>query len=544
MRRPRHFAARLLLSFLIVLSLIGACRSNRQSQGPIPDHGPRRGGRIVVLSQNGPDYLDPGLAYLTASWEILSAVNNGLLSYRRAGGAEGLELIPDLAAAMPEISPDGRRYTFVVRAGARFGPPLGREVTAADLKYSLERLFRLNSPGVGFYTNIVGARSMSRDEIEGIKISGDTLTFELEEPDATFLNKLAMPFASAVPREVAEAHPQDYSQHHVATGPYQIARYVPRRRIILARNPHYRGWEGYADTLEIQLGGNTLNAIAKIKRGQADLSLDTLPPSELPRLKGDPGYRERLRITPIGTLYYIFMNVRVKPFDDLRVRQAVCYAIDKRALLKVWAGQGIIANEILPPEFPAFQPLDLYPGPDLDRARELLAEAGYPDGFKVDFHSQNIDPWPRVCEVVQAQLRQVGIRTTIRLFDTSVYYQLIGRPTEQVPMGLSGWYQDYPDPSNFIDVLFNGERITEVHNNNVSHYDNPEVNRRIGETLRCMDPEIRRRNWRRLDRMITADASIVPYLHLTNHAFVSRRLGGYLYHPSVGTMLTLLYIKG
>jgi len=546
MYRHGHFSLRSLY-LLIGLSLLGACRSDQQSQGPLPDHGPRRGGRIIVLSQNGPDYLDPGLAYLTASWEILAAVNNGLLTYRRAGGAGGLELIPDLAATMPEISPDGRRYTFVIRDDVRFGPPLRREVTAADLKYSLERLFRLNSPGVGFYTNIAGARRMGRgqaDHIEGIMVSGDTLVFELEEPDATFLNKLAMPFASAVPREVAEKHSQDYSRHHVATGPYMIARYIPRRRIILTRNPHYQGREGCADTLEIQLGGNTLNAIAKIKKGRADLSLDTLPPSELPRLKQDPGTRERLRITPIGTLYYIFMNVRLKPFDDLRVRQAVCYTIDKRALLKVWAGQGIIANEILPPEFPAFQPLDLYPGPDLTRARELLAEAGYPDGFKVDFHSQNIDPWPRVCEVVQAQLRQVGIRTTIRLFDTSVYYQLIGRPAEQVPMGLSGWYQDYPDPSNFIDVLFNGDRITEVHNNNVSHYDNPEVNRLIGETLRTMDPDVRLLNWRHLDRMITADASIVPYLHLTNHAFVSPRLGGYLYHPSVGTMLTLLYIKG
>jgi ABC-type transport system substrate-binding protein len=542
----RHFTLRL-LCLLIGLSLIGSCRPERQSEKALPDHGPRRGGRITLLSQNGPDYLDPGLAYLTTSWEILPAVNNGLLTYVKAAGAEGMELVPDLAVKMPEVSPDGRRYTFVVRRGVRFGPPLDREVTAADLKYSVERLFRLNSPGVGFYTNIAGARRMSRGEaegIEGIQVWGDTLIFQLEEPDATFLNKLAMPFAYAVPREMAEEHDQDYSQHHVATGPYMIDQYVPRRRIILVRNPHYRGQEGYADTLEIQLGGNTLNAIAKIKKGQADLSLDTLPPSELPRLKRDPGYRERLRITPIGTLYYIFMNVRLKPFDDLRVRQAVCYAIDKRALLKVWAGQGVVANEILPPEFSAFQPLDLYPGPNLAKARELLAEAGYPDGFKVDFHSQNIDPWPRVCEVVQAQLRQVGIRTTIRLFDTSVYYQLIGRPAERVPMGLSGWYQDYPDPSNFIDVLFNGQRITAVHNNNLSHYDHPEVNRLIGETLRTMDPEVRQQNWRRLDRMITADAPILPYLHLTNHAFVSRRLGGYLYHPSVGTMLTLLYIKG
>ena len=547
MSRHHHLAFRLMLYFLIGVSLASSCRSGRKDRTPLPDQGPRRGGRIIVLSQNGPDYLDPGLAYLTASWEILSAVNNSLLTYRRAGGAEGLELIPDLAAAMPEIGPDGRRYTFAVRSSVRFGPPLDRKVTAADLKYSLERLFRLNSPGVGFYTNILGARQMSRgqaDHIEGIRASGDTLIFQLVESDATFLNKLAMPFASVVPREVAEEHPQDYSQHHVATGPYMIDRYVPRRRIILTRNPHYRGREGCADTLEIQLGGNTLNAIAKIKKDQADLSLDTLPPSELPRLKQDPGYRERLRITPIGTLYYIFMNIRIEPFDDLRVRQAVCYAIDKQALLKVWAGQGVMANEILPPEFPAFQPLDLYPGPDLAKARGLLAEAGYPDGFKVDFYSQNLDPWPRVCEVVQAQLRQVGIRTTIRLFDTSVYYQLIGRPAEEVPMGLSGWYQDYPDPSNFIDVLFNGERITAVHNNNVSHYDNPEVNRLIGETLRSMDPEVRLLNWRRLDRMITADASIVPYLHLTNHAFTSRRLGGYLYHPSIGTMLTLLYIKG
>jgi ABC-type transport system substrate-binding protein len=250
-----------------------------------------------------------------------------------------------------------------------------------------------------------------------------------------------------------------------------------------------------------------------------------------------------VKISPIGSLYYIFMNLRVKPFDDLRVRQAVCYAIDKGALLKVWSGQGIIANEIIPPEFPAFEALNIYPGPDLEKARSLLVQAGYPNGFKTDIYASNLDPNPRAAEVVQAQLRQIGIQTTIRLFDSSIYYQLLGRPAENVPMGLTGWYQDYPDPSNFIDVLFNGNRITPVRNNNVSHYDNPEVNQLIEETLVSMDPETRKQNWRRLDRLITADACIVPYLHFTNHAFISGRLGGYLYHPSVGTLLTRLYVK-
>jgi ABC-type transport system substrate-binding protein len=531
--------------------LISACRSGQHQPESASSPGtadqPRRGGKIILLSQNGPDYLDPGLAYLSTSWQILPAAYNGLLSYVKASGAEGMELVPDLASEMPDISLDGRRYTFVVKKGVFFGPPVNREVTAADFKYSIERLIDLDSPGVGFYMNIEGADEMSRGEVDhlrGIQVSGDSLTFHLKEPDAVFLNKLAMPFTYVVPPEVAEEHPRDYSQHSVATGPYMIARYVPRRRIILVRNPSYSGQEGYVDTLEIQLGANTLNAIAKIKKGQADLLLDVMPPSELPRLKGDPRYQDQVRISPIGSLYYIFMNVRMKPFDDLRVRQAVCYAIDKRALLKVWSGQGIIANEIIPPEFPAFEALNLYPGPDLEKARMLLAEAGYPDGFKVDFYASNLDPNPRAAEVVQAQLRQVGIRTTIRLFDSSIYYQLLGRPAEEVPMGLTGWYQDYPDPSNFIDVLFNGNRITSVRNNNVSHYDNPEVNRLIEETLISMNPEIRKQNWRQLDRMITADAPIVPYLHFTNHAFISGRLGGYLYHPSVGTLLTRLYIKG
>jgi len=535
---------------IILLALIGlltVCDADRQSAGPVQDSGPRRGGKIILLSQNGPDYLDPGLAYLSTSWEILPAIYNGLITYRKAAGSEGIELIPDLAEASPDISPDGRKYTFIVRRGVLFGPPVNREVRAADFKYSIERLIDLNSPGVGFYMNLAGAQEMSRGEAEhihGIRASGDSLIFQLNEPDAVFLNKLAMPFTYVVPREVAQDHPQDFSQHSVATGPYMVARYVPRRRIILVRNPNYSGQEGYADTLEIQLGANTLNAIAKIKKDQADLLLDVMPPSELPRLKRDPRYRERVKISPIGSLYYIFMNLRIKPFDDIRVRQAVCYTIDKGALLKVWSGQGTIANEIIPPEFPAFEALNIYPGPDLEKARALLAQAGYANGFKTDIYANNLDPNPRVAEVIQAQLRQIGIQTTIKLFDSSIYYQLLGRPAENVPMGVTGWYQDYPDPSNFIDVLFNGKRITAVRNNNVSHYDDPEVNRLIEETLISMDPETRKRNWRRLDRMITADAPIVPYLHFTNHAFISRRLGGYIYHPSVGTLLTRLYVKG
>jgi ABC-type transport system substrate-binding protein len=532
---------------LILVCLALACSSGEKAKKSYTDSGPRRGGKIILLTQNGPDYLDTGLAYLSTSWEILPTVNNGLLTYVKSAGAEGMNLVPDLATELPTISPDARTYTFVVKKGVRFGPPVNREVMATDFKYSLERLFTLNSPGVGFYMNIQGAPQMSRGDtkhIQGIVVSGDTITFHLQEPDALFLNKLAMPFAYVVPQEVAEYHPQDYSQHNVATGPYMIGEYVPRRRIMLVRNPNYTGHEGYADTLEIQLGGNNLNALAKVKKGQADLSMDHLPPSELPRLMRDARHKDRLRITPVGSLYYIFMNLRVKPFDDLRVRQAVSYAIDKRALLKVWSGQGIIADEILPPEFPAYQALNLYPGPNLEKAKALLAEAGYPQGFKTDFYAQNTDPWTRVAEVVQAQLRQVGIMTTIKIFDTSIFYQLIGRPAEKIPMGLSGWYQDYPDPSNFIDVLFNGRRITPVHNNNVSHYDNPEVNQLIEETLKLIDPEARTKNWRQLDRMIMADAPIVPYLHFTYHAFISRRLGGYVYHPSVGTLLTQLYIKG
>jgi peptide/nickel transport system substrate-binding protein len=291
---------------LFLICLFAACGPDRQNAGPAQDSGPRKGGKIILLSQNGPDYLDPGLAYLSTSWEILPAVYNGLLTYVKAAGAEGIDLIPDLAAEMPVISLDGRTYTFVVKDDVSFGPPLNRQVRAADFKYSIERLFKLNSPGVGFYMNIEGAREMSRgeaDHIRGIQVSGDSLTFHLKEPDAVFLNKLAMPFTYVVPREVAQGHPQDYSQHSVATGPYMVAKYVPRRRIILVRNPNYRGQEGYADTLEIQLGANTLNAVAKIKKDQADLLLDVLPPSEIPRLKGDPRFRNRLKISPIGSLY-------------------------------------------------------------------------------------------------------------------------------------------------------------------------------------------------------------------------------------------------
>lgn len=540
---------RLFPAALLLAALAGcAQRTDVQLYAAGADTGgpPRLGGSAVLVREEDPDYLDPALSYGTYSAPVTEAIFHTLLDYRGVPGPAGAEMVPDLAESLPDLREDGTLYAFRVRADARFSAPLRRHIDAADFKYSIERLFVANSPGVPFYSAIVGADDVlagRTKNLSGVIARGDSLYIRIREANPVFLQILSMTFTSPVPHEVADAHPNDFSQHTVASGPFMVADFVPRVRVLLVRNPDYCGQPAWLDTIEIRLGVSTANAVAMIRRGLAHGGFFQVPASEVGRLRGDAFWRDQLDIADGLNTSYLFMNVQRPPFDDVRVRQAVNWALDRRAFVKVFAGAALPAQEFLPLGMPGVEPLHPYEGPDLERARALLAEAGYPNGFRTKLFGYTTDPIPRVVAVVQQQLAQAGITCDLDLGEAVGYTSMAGDTSMHVPFGFYAWTADYVDPSNFIDVIMNGLRITPKQNLNLALFNDPGVNAKIHAANREQNDSLRTAMWNALDREIMEKAPIAPLFHQLESRLYGPALGGWYRHITRILKLEQLYLK-
>jgi ABC-type transport system substrate-binding protein len=498
------------------------------------------------VREEDPDYLDPALSYGVYSAPVTEAIFHTLLDYEGAPGPAGATLRPDLAETLPDIREGRTLYAFKVRADARFAAPLGRHITAADFKYSIERLFAVNSPGVPFYSAIVGADEVlagRTKELSGVIARGDSLYIRILRPDPVFLQILSLTFTSPVPREVADEHTNDYSHHTVATGPFMVAEFEPRTRVLLVRNPDYCGAPAWLDTVEIRLGVSTANAVALIRRGLAHGGFFEVPAAEIGRLRHDPFWRQQLDVADGLNTTYLFMNVREPPFDDVRVRQAICWALDRRAFIKVHAGKALEAHEFLPLGMPGVEPLHMYEGPDLDKARALLTEAGHPNGFKTKLYGYTAEPTPREMAIIQQQLAGIGIECELDLGEAVGYTSMAGDTSKHIPFGYYAWTADYVDPSNFIDVIMNGRRITPTQNLNLAMFDDPEVDALIERTLAEPVDSTRTRMWNRLDRMIMERAPIATLHHQLESRLYGPALGGWYRHITRILKIEQLYMK-
>lgn len=508
--------------------------------------GPRRGGHAVFVREEDPDYLDPALSYGTYSAAVNEAVFHTLLDYAHVAGPAGAQLKPDLAESLPDLREGGTLYAFRIRHDARFGAPLHRHITAADFKYSIERLFKVNSPGVNFYRRIVGADRVlaGRDTVlPGVIARGDSLYVRITQPDPVFIQVLSMTFTAPLPREVVERWSGTLSQHSVASGPFQVAEFTPRRRVVLVRNPDYCGTPAWLDTFELRLGVTSTNAVALIKRGQVDGGFFEVPPAEFARLHTDSLWRPQISVDDGLQTEYLFFNVRKRPFNDVRVRQAICWALDRRALLKAYSGKGTVAGEFLPPGMPGVRPLGRYPGPDLARARRLLREAGYARGFTTRLYGATVQPVPRLLTIVQQQLAEIGVRVELDLGEAVGYTSMAQDTMRHIPFGWYSWTADYVDPSNFFDTLLNGRRITAKFNNNLSLLDDPRINDAIERAMSTADDSTRARLWHALDERVMDQAPVATMIHLHESRLYSRRLGGWYRHITRILKLEDLYLK-
>ena len=506
-----------------------------------PAAGAHRGGTLIVDDDayTLPGCCDPGVSYSA----LLSITNDGLTALQRVGGRESTEIVPDLAVSLPEPRDAGRTYTFQVRRGIRYST--GRTVRAGDFRRALERTFELRSDFAHVYTSIVGADACSRqpkgcDLSKGIEADDrtGTVTFHLRAPDPDFPTKLALPFAFAVPEET----PSVRLKAAPATGPYRITAFVPKRQIRLVRNPRFREWShaarpaGYPDEIVIRLDVPIRAQVRAVGRSEADLAeLSNRGEPDVKTLRAR--YGSRLHSGPGPVVVYTFLNTRLAPFRDIRVRRALSYALDRDAVVRT-AGGELFASpscQVLPANFPAYRPYCPYRR-DLAKAKRLVAASGtrgtpvvvWTRASYAKFHSHVVDA-----------LRALGFPARLKVVADEAYYDALGKAgPAKVQAGYVGWVSDYPSGGSYITSLLDYLGPQTGFSDNA-------VNRRIKQALELQQTDQAAANaeWARIDRMIVDQAPLVAMYNLRWIVFTSGRVGNFQYHPLWFTLLDQLWVR-
>ena len=491
--------------------------------------GPKQGGEMVVTYKDDISTFDPAIGYDWQNWSMIKSLFDGLMDYEPGT----TELIPDLAESYT-ISDDGLTYTFKLRPGVKFHN--GRTLTSADIKYSIERSVNpeTQSPGQGFFWQITGFDEMAAGdatELSGITTPDDsTVIINLSQPDATFLQIVAINFAFAVPREEVEKYGLDFGRNPVGTGAYKMTDWTLGQRVVFERNADYfREGAPLLDKITFEVGQDPSVALLRLKRGEVDVLGDPIPSANFLQEVADPANADL--IVEGGLLHtgYITLNTTEPPFDNKLVRQAVNMAINKERVIKIVNGRATIANQPLPPAMPSYDTNFEGYAYDPEKAKQLLAEAGYPDGFETELYAMNTDPNPRIAQSFQQDLAAIGIEVEIKALAQATVIDAGGEGT--APMLWSGgmaWIADYPDPSNFYGpILGCGGAVPGGWN--WAKYCNEEIDALAAKAdgMASTDQaEARIDLWRQIYNQIMEDAPWVPVMNEVRFAMHSARIGG------------------
>ncbi|WP_424982444.1 ABC transporter substrate-binding protein [Maritalea sp. S77] len=488
------------------------------------------GGNITVTYKDDVSTLDPAIGYDWQNWSMIKSLFDGLMDYKPGT----TELVPDLAESYT-ISDDGLVYTFKLKPGVKFHN--GRELVAADVKYTLDRVVnpKTQSPGAGFFAAIDGFDAASAGDAEGLSgvnaVDDQTVEITLSRPDATFLHVMALNFAHVVPKEVVEEHGQDFGKHPVGTGAYEMTDWTLGQHVIFSRFDDYHV-EGLPklDQITFEVGQEPIVALLRLERGEIDIAGDGVPPAKFLEVTGNPEYDGSIVEGSQLHTGYITMNTQMAPFDNLKVRQAVNMAINKDRIVRIINGRAVPANQPLPPLMPGYD--ESYEGVkfDPDAAKALLAEAGFADGFTTELYVANTDPQPRIAQAIQQDLSNIGIKAEIKsLAQANVI--AAGGEKDQAPMIWSGgmaWIADFPDPSNFYGpILGCGGAVPGGWN--WAWYCNPELDKRAIAADAMADPsqaEARIEEWKKIFTEIQDEAPWVPVFNEQRFTIRSKRLAG------------------
>ena len=507
------------------------------------------GGTINVDMQSDLDYSDPALDYYQPGWELEYATCLKLLNYKDGNGPQSSQLVPDAAAGFPKISNNGKRYDFTVKTGfTKFSN--GQPVTAANFKAAFDRDAdpKMQSPAVSFFGDVVGS---DKTPVSGVVVKGNHLIVHLTKPAPDFEARVAMPFFCAVPANL-QRDPNGVLAPPSA-GPYYIASRTPNKEIVVKRNPYYKGTRPHNISEIHYFIGETLDAsYLRVQQGATDYAASGIPPASYAQAAqtsgvnvAKPGKTQLYVKQQLAVNYFSFNHDRPNfqagaPKSDpalgnVNLMKAINYAIDRHAIL---AQSGYLAgkrtDQILPPGIAGFRDANLYPleGPNLKMAKQLAQ--GHTGSGTFVFYTCNAGSCPLRSQILQFDLKQIGINLDIRPFARAVQFTKEGNKGEPYDIGDDGWLADYADPYDFINVLLDGSTIHATNNNNLAYFNDPHYNK-LMQQAQQLSGDARYAAYGALDVNIMKNAvPWAPRSNANNRLFVSSHMGSFTYNNVYG----------
>ncbi len=520
---PRLYRQRPLPLLILLLSLLLAgCTALPQSPAattaPAATPPAGAGGTLIMtLGARDPQTLDPALVGDTTSAFVVRQLFSGLVRL-----SSELEPVPDLAERW-ELSSDGRTYTFFLRPEARFadGTPISAEDVRASLERAADPALAPALPARAYLGDIVGVReklSGQATTISGLQVRDQrTLAITIDAPKSYFLAKLAHPTSFVVDRRAVARGGQRWTEQPNGSGPFIIERWDHDRLLVLARNPAFYREPARLDRVRMLIGAAASNPQVLYEQGEIDLT--SVPIYALARVRDDnnPLSRELLSV-PQLSLFYIGMNVTLPPFDDPKVREAFTLLLDRQKIAELsLQGAARPAAGVLPPGMPGYDPALALVQPDIERARALLAESRYGG-------AAGLPPivayggWADTLRDVAEQ--ELGLTIEVRDYEDFGAF-LAALETKKLPMFSSGWVADYPDPENFLDLLFRSGS-----SENHFAYSNPAVDALLDQAAVEPDEATRHELYREAERRILADAPLIPLYHDVEYMLVKPYVRG------------------
>ncbi|HZQ82039.1 MAG TPA: ABC transporter substrate-binding protein [Gaiellaceae bacterium] len=502
-----------------------------------------KGGTLRLVENSADfDFVDPGLAYRADDWAFLYATSMLLVNFPEKAGAAGSQLYPEGATAFPTISKDGKTYTFHIRPGLKFSD--GTPVTAAAWQRAWERNLspKMGSPlGVNdqFQNVIVGADAFlngKAQHISGITANGLTLTFHLTKPNPTFVSYLSMQWFAAVKPDTP--YSSSGLNTYPSAGPYYIATRVPGRSTILKRNPYYKGSRpANPDEIQFTPDVDQNQALLETKANQVDLDIGTVPATAAAGLGQQYGVnKSRFFVGSTSCITYLSLNTARPPFDNVALRKAVNYAIDRPALLRIsGAYAGKRSDQILVPGIPGYKPYNIYAlkGADVAKAKSVGGSA-IGSAATVNVVHTNTPTSINRAQIIEFNLKQAGLKTNDVLLPATSYYNTIGARGTTYNIGSAGWCADYFDPFDYINVLLDGRSIQAANNVNISYLNSPALDKQM-DAAAALSGTARANAYAKLDQEIMSKyAPWVPYYVANNRYFVSSRVKNWIYSSYLG----------
>jgi len=550
--------------------------------------------------------FDPQKEYYAVAWAFYRCcLARTLMSYD-PNDPDSTHLVPDLAAAAPEISADGLTWVFTIKDGITFGPPYEDvEITAQDFIRAFERMgtpevaatyyfYYLDTESQGGIVGFSDFYNGDADSIEGlVAVDDKTLEVHLNRPAGDFGYRVAMPATAPIPEGASENHVDDYGRYLVSTGPYMFEGseqitddtpapgYEPGKSITLVRNP---SWDpatdeirkAYVDQIDVAIGGTAEDNQNKIDAGELDIEYDGIPPAEaIRRYSTDPELQGRILVNSSDGTRFLWMNLAVPPFDDLAVRRAVNYAIDRDGMRRLRGGEtvGDIATHMIIPSLLGgeLEGYDPFPSPnhagDIDAAKLEMANSKYdsdgdgvcdaPECENVLFVTDEASPYAEQAALVRDNLEPLGITLDVKAFERSTMYNKYFNPKEHVPFGGgAGWFKDYADAYTFVYPLFYGPNILDAGNTNypmlgadpdqLDKYgyteefgvtEVPSIDEQAEECFALIEPAERTTCFAEVDRILSEEiAAYVPFLFDNDVSIISERTVNYVYSGFDGLM--------